>query len=267
VSIIRLLQKARPRRRRPLPDTRGGGARRSLAVLVGLLLVAPAAPAPAADIHGRMLPVDEGPRDPEFAAFRQDLMEAVARMDADYVLSVTPETLDTGSLIDEYGADLGRRALELAWMPRAIPVEQWDLWPALADILANGGRFVEPGKFCAPYFHTELPAALATDPNYRYGVVTVPSLTVHREPSVTAHQLGRVQSGDILQLLNPGGLEVSDSAGASAIRFAAVWYADRPGYVDVEAVRRLGGLYACFARDRILDRWLMISFGAPRGRE
>jgi hypothetical protein len=236
-------------------------------LLLILLVAAPPAPAVAADIHGHMTPIDEGASDPEFAAFRSALMEAVARMDADYVLAATPQSLDTGSLIDEYGADLGRQALELGWMPQEIPVEQWDLWPALADILSNGGRFVEPGKFCAPYFHTELPPALASDPNYRYGMVTAGELTVYRQPSTAAHVLGQVRQGDILQLLNPGGFEVADSQGASGARFEAIWYADQPGYADTAAIRRLGGLYACFARDRILDKWLMISFGAPRGRE
>lgn len=236
-------------------------------LLLGVLLAAPMTPSLAVDVYGRMTPVDEGAGDPEFAAFRARLIEAVEQRDAAYVLSVTPETLDTGSLIDEYGADLGRQALELGWMPESIPVEQWDLWPALADILANGGRFVEPGKFCAPYFHTELAPQLATDPEYRYGMVTAPSLTVYRQPTVTTHQLGTVRQGDILQLINPGGFDVADSNGASGLRFEAIWFADQPAYVDTGAVRRLGGLYACFARDRILDKWLMISFGAPRGRE
>ena len=221
----------------------------------------------AAQTYGRMSAVDEGPRDPGFAAFRSDLIAAVERMDADYVLTVAPENLDTGSLIDEFGADLGRDALKLGWMPEELPPEQWDLWPALREILANGGRFVEPGKFCAPYFHTELPASLANDPNYRYGVVTADRLTVYREPTVTTHRLGQVASGDILQLLNPGGLDVADSADASTVRFEAIWFGDRPAYADTAAIHRLGGLYACFAWNRILAQWQMISFGAPRGRE
>ncbi|MEZ5667577.1 MAG: hypothetical protein R3F55_09125 [Alphaproteobacteria bacterium] len=220
-----------------------------------------------ADSFGRMTPVDEGPSDPGFAAFRTTLLDAVRRMDAEAVLNATPQDLDTGSLIDEYGADLGRDALKLAWMPDAIPAAQWDLWPALADILQNGGRFVEPGKFCAPYFHTELPAALATDPNYRYGVVTVPSLTVYMHPTSATYELGTVAAGDIVQLLNPGGLDVADRDGASAIRFEAIWFADQPAYADTAAIRRLGGLYACFGYNRILAQWQMISFGAPRGRE
>ncbi|MGF1623527.1 MAG: hypothetical protein ACFCVH_01475 [Alphaproteobacteria bacterium] len=232
-----------------------------------LLLAALAVPAAAADIHGRMLPVDEGPRDPEFAAFRAELLDAIARMDAEYVLSITPETLDTGSLIDEYGADLGRRALELGWMPQAVPIEQWDLWPALAGILENGGRFVEPGKFCAPYFHTELTEALATDPDYRYGVVTADQLTVYMHPTTATYVLGQAELGDILQLVNPGGMDVPDREDASAVRFEAIWFGDQPAYADTAAIHRLGGLYACFAKDRILDRWQMISFGAPRGRE
>lgn len=235
-----------------------------LALALGLAVFAPAI---AADTFGRMTAVDQGPSDPSFAAFRDRLIDAVARMDAEAVRNATPQDLDTGSLIDEYGADLGRDALVLAWMPEEVPVEHWDLWPTLADILANGGRFVEPGKFCAPYFHTELPAALAADVNYRYGLVTAGALIIYRQPSTSAHVLGQATAGDIVQLLNPGGLDVADSSGTSQLRFDAIWFADQPGYADTSAIRRLGGLYACFGFNRILDQWQMISFGAPRGRE
>lgn len=228
-----------------------------------LTLAAPA----SADTFGRMTSVDEASRDPGFAGFRADLAAAVSAMDTEAVLAVTAEDIDTGSLIDDYGADFGREALVAAWMPEALPPEQWDLWPVLGDILANGGRFVAPGRFCAPYFHTELPPALATDPNYRYGAITADRLTVYMHPTTATYELGQVAAGDIVQLLNPGGLDVADRDGASDLRFEAIWFGGRAAYVDTSQVRRLGGFYACFERDPTLDQWMMVAFGAPRGRE
>lgn len=123
----------------------------ALAVGAVLLLASVLAP-PAARAGPTLRPVDEGPRNPSFAAFRHSLRAALARHDADAVLAVVDSNIKTG-----FGGDDGIAAFERQWHPRSMDSP---LWRELGATLALGGTFDAEGSFVAPYVYSKWPDAI-----------------------------------------------------------------------------------------------------------
>jgi hypothetical protein len=90
----------------------------------------------------RLAPRDDGPRRPDFEAFRRTLLGAVARKDADAVLAV----VHTKARVSFDGAG-GPAAFKSYHMDN--PEE--DFWTEFAAILRMGGRFRTSDEFDAPY--------------------------------------------------------------------------------------------------------------------
>lgn len=93
--------------------------------------------------------VDEGAKDPEFAAFRQRLLEAVERRDRDAVLGFAHPNIRTSFGAAGGRADLGRKL-----------DQDPELWQQLESILSMGGTFRSGGgkrAFWAPYVYSAFP--------------------------------------------------------------------------------------------------------------
>lgn len=93
--------------------------------------------------------IDEGPKDADFAAFRQQLLEAVGRRDRAAVLDLAHPNIRTSFGADGGRADLGRN---LDRDP--------ELWQELQTILSMGGTFRDGGgkrAFWAPYVYSVFP--------------------------------------------------------------------------------------------------------------
>lgn len=93
--------------------------------------------------------IDEGAKDPEFAAFRQQLIDAVKRRDKDAVLQLADPKIRTSFGGTGGRADLGKR---LDQDPK--------LWQQVESILALGGTFRDGGgrrAFWAPYVYSAFP--------------------------------------------------------------------------------------------------------------
>ncbi len=120
-----------------------------------------AAPAPAATtapatntgapplVSGpKLVPVDEGARDPEFARYRNDLADALLRRNVEGVLALIDPNIRT-SFGGDGGADAFRKLLG-----------KEETWDDLRFVLANGGKFRGEGEqrsFWAPYVYAAWP--------------------------------------------------------------------------------------------------------------
>lgn len=117
--------------------------RRAALVLFGsaALFVPPAAAESA--VPARAVPIDQGSRDPSFAAMRARLLAAVKARDAKAVIANSDPRIQLG-----FGGQNG-----IANFQRALRAEP-TLWAELQWVLENGGRFEKDGSFSAPYTFT-----------------------------------------------------------------------------------------------------------------
>lgn len=97
-------------------------------------------------------PVDEGTSDPGFARFRNQLLQAIARRDTAYLLSVVPSDIR-----NTFGDDNGRAAFSRMWR---LGESDSEVWGVLEGVLRGGGRF-QTGSgtraFMAPYVYAAWP--------------------------------------------------------------------------------------------------------------
>ena len=96
---------------------------------------------------------DEGQQDPDFAAWRAELMLDVIARDADAVAEKADENIKLS-----FGGDSGRETL-MAWLTEGEAPETY--WQELEEVLSLGGTFDGEDAFTAPYtFTAELPGNL-----------------------------------------------------------------------------------------------------------
>jgi hypothetical protein len=107
---------------------------------------APTKPVLPAVKGAKLAPVDEGPRDASFAAYRQQLLDAVHRRDVDAVVALSDPKIRTS-----FGAGGGSAALREA-------LARTGTWNELETILTHGGSFRD-GMFWAPYVYSAWPEA------------------------------------------------------------------------------------------------------------
>src|SRR5262249_1038792 len=112
-----------------------------------ILLVSISCPAMAQ--VGKLYPVDEGPKDPSFQAFRDNLIDAAKNRDMKFVLSILDPNIQ-----NSFGGDGGVEEFKEKWKPGNPEGELWDV---LLKILSMGGSLSENG-FCAPYVSCKFPA-------------------------------------------------------------------------------------------------------------
>src|SRR4051794_4851034 len=94
----------------------------------------------------KLYPVDEGPKDPSFLAFRNQLIDAVKRRDHRFLLShLDPHILTSPLAVLSGTGGRGIIRFKKQWHPDDSESE---LWPQLIKILALGGSFK---RGAAPY--------------------------------------------------------------------------------------------------------------------
>jgi hypothetical protein len=104
---------------------------------------------PAMAQVAKLYPVDEGPKDPSFQAFRDKLVEAAKNRDTKFVLSILdPE------IMNNFDGQGGAKEFKEQWKPDTPDSELWDV---LIKILSMGGSFDAKGDFCAPYVTSQFP--------------------------------------------------------------------------------------------------------------
>jgi hypothetical protein len=100
----------------------------------------------------RLCPVDEGASDASFAAFRDEMRNAIAKKDADALLALVDPKIRT-----TFGEGGGLDDFKTAWQPES---KESRLWRELDQILSMGGSFGGEGaqrSFWAPYIYSAWP--------------------------------------------------------------------------------------------------------------
>lgn len=99
----------------------------------------------------KLAPVaDESAKDASFARFRAELLAAVARKDARWLLGVLAEDVKVS-----FGDEHGRASFERHWELQAP--ERSRVWGVLRKLMELGGTFDAEGGFTAPYTFTRFP--------------------------------------------------------------------------------------------------------------
>jgi hypothetical protein len=136
----------------------------------------------------KLRPIDEGARDPTFARFRKDLLDAAQRRDLDAVLRAMA--------IDVQVTQMGEKGIEAL-------KRQWDdglpdqFLHELVVVLRLGGRFsTDRTEFTGPYTYTDFPGTSDVEMT-EYVVATGRSTRVFAKPDRRARVVATLQH-DIL---------------------------------------------------------------------
>jgi hypothetical protein len=123
----------------------------------------------------QLLPVDDARKDPSFARFRQDLLVALKRKDASFLLKIVDPNIRNG-----FGGNDGIAAFKKDWRlsdPRS------PFWETMTRTLSLGGSFQTEGKdktFWAPYTYSNWPESRDA---FEYAVVTDAQVAVRSQPT------------------------------------------------------------------------------------
>ncbi len=149
-------------------------------------------PAAAAQIEHRSLPfVDQAEQDSSFLAFRAGLIAAVKAKDASVIYAcLSPDVFY--SFEPFKGTDGLAEKLQLQKPDSPF-------WGVLDTLLAQGGGFIRPGLFAAPYVPFAWPKELDGE---SYIAVTRAYAPVHKTPNDSAPLAGSL-SWEIVKMLHP----------------------------------------------------------------
>jgi hypothetical protein len=208
------------------------------------------APSPATPdlpvAEGRRLdPVDEAPLDPSFLKFREDLLRAVDRRDAAYVVSV----LDP-SIKNSFGGNDGIAEFRQMWKPEKPDSEVWE---TLRSVLTHGGTFRDD-FFTAPYVFSSFPSDISGDAleGYRLGAVLEDNVPFRSKPDQNAPAAVRL-SYHIVKTVDEPGLP------AGWIKVATT--DGTPGYIPASTYRNVIDYRASFTKRNGAWRMIMLLAG------
>ena len=159
---------------------------------IALIAVTAAAHA-AAPPPMRLAPVDEAAKDPSFVRFRSELKDVIARRDAAKLFHYLASDIHLS-----FGGDYGGPEFHKMWKPFDKDTK---VWSVLALIVDNGGKFVIPGGFAAPYAYAAFPEDLDSFENV---VVTNPAAVLREKPNANARVIRKLDY-DILEIVNSSG--------------------------------------------------------------
>lgn len=197
------------------------------------------ATAAAAQAPERLLPVDEAPSRPDFFSFRAQLQDAIARHDADAVMSVVDPNIKAS-----FGGDDGVEAFQRLWRPTEAGSE---LWGKLGAVLALGGTFQDEQTFIAPYTFSRWPDKYDS---FEHVALIAANVRIREEPRADASALATM-SFAILPLVRNA---AQDNDAWTAVQLAG----KRVGYVASRLVRSPIDYRAFFTRSE--GRWRLTMF-------
>ena len=138
----------------------------------------------------KLRPIDEGTTDDSFRKFRSELLAAVSRKDAQFLLSVLdPE------ITNSFGGDGGIEEFKTWWK---LYSENSKVWETLRGVLSMGGTFQNRDRsdFASPYVFSAFPTKLD---DFWYLAVISDSAELRSGPSQTAPRVATL-SYDIVKL-------------------------------------------------------------------
>lgn len=200
--------------------------------LIAPLAVASAAmAAEGAGTEGvKLYPIDEGPSDPDFAAFRARLLGAIERRDADFLLGSLHKDIKLS-----FGDWAGIETFKKLWKPESADSP---VWRELRDMLVLGGTFgcgqLQKTVFIAPYVFCRFPGMRFEA--FEYAAITGTNVRVRSEPSSKAPVIATL-SYDVVELGEYGD-PVHETIGGDSYRWVPVVLpGNRPGYVNGRYIR------------------------------
>jgi hypothetical protein len=196
----------------------------------------PAAPAAPAVKGPKLLPVDAATDDAALVAYRDELLGAVKRHDADAVIALVDPKIRTS-----FGGGGGAAGLRHS-------LEQPGSWNDLEQLLSLGGSFQGEGagrSFWAPYVYSAFPDAQDA---FESLVVVAAEVPLFETPDPNGHVVATL-SHDIVTI-------VREAPSAEAGSFRHVKTADgRTGWVESAKVRSPIGYRAGFLKQD--GKWRM----------
>lgn len=130
-------------------------------------------------------PVDEGPNDASFVAFRNKLLTAIDKRDTKAIVAVMDPRIKLS-----FGGDTGIAAFRRIWKPDS---KQSKFWDEFGKVLRNGGNFdTSNGRrnsFYAPYTFSSWPDDLDS---FEYQVIFGNNVNLRSAASMTANVVGQL---------------------------------------------------------------------------
>jgi hypothetical protein len=187
-------------------------------------------PVPPPQVNGpKLMPVDEAKKDPTFLSFRERLLDAVRRHDAEAVVAAADPKIRTS-----FGEGGGAEALRQM-------LRQPQVWTDLEQILTLGGSFQEQ-SFWAPYVYSAWPESQDA---FTFVAVIAENVPLRQSPTGAAIA---TLAYDIVQ-----------RAGDPHDGWQEVKLADgRTGFVEAKFIRSPIAYRAGFNKEG--DRWRMTAF-------
>lgn len=197
----------------------------------------------------KLPPVDEAAGDATWVRFKARLLDALARRDQKFVISVIDGKIRNTS--DKDGSAEFRRL----WEPHSAVSP---LWLELPKILFLGGAFVKrdkaPAEFCAPYVHYKWPDNAPADAS---GAIIAREVLVKARPS-SAAETRLALSYDLVKVLD---WEIADEDKTSTQKWVQIQTRAGAGYVPEEQVRSPLEFRACFVKSGALWRMTALEVG------
>ena len=194
----------------------------------------------------KLSPVDEGPKDPSFKAFRDRLMAGLK----DENEMILYESMDP-KIMNSFGGEGGITEFNVQWK---MSDEHPKVYAELTKILSMGGSFINAGgtkSFCAPYVYSKFPDDLASD-SHAYAVITGTGVRVRAQPNLNA---------PILTTLSYDIVELDSTTGDSNTEWVKIIAPNgKKGYVFGQYIRRPTDYRACFEKKQ--GKWLMTALVA-----
>lgn len=195
----------------------------------------------------KLLPVDEAAKDASWVSFRRQLLDALAKHDRKFLLSIVDRNI--------------RNPLDA---PRGVAAfrKQWDLeaddspvWRELPAALFLGSAWLKPEKgprqLCVPYVAVKWPDDI--DP-FDYGAITARDALAKSAPASDAETLATL-SYDIVPVSD---WEVSDRAAESKQKWVKIRLKEKEAFVPEEQIRSPIEHRACFVKTE--SGWRMVAF-------
>jgi hypothetical protein len=190
---------------------------------------------------GKLYPVDEGPRDPSFLAFRARLIEAARNRDAKFILSVLDPKIQ-----NSFGGSGGVEEFKETWKPDD---RESKLWGILAEVLSMGGSFGNAAKneFCAPYVYSRFPELDAFD----HTVIIRENVRAREQPGLTSTAIATL-SYDIVVIADPSAEPIEKDG---HLWLGVKLSNGKTVYVSKQFIRSPLDYRACFTKKK--GRWRM----------
>ncbi len=150
-------------------------------------------------------PVDEGPTDASFAAFRKKVISAAERKDVRYILGI----LDPGIKSSFGGHDGGVGDFKSFWK---INDKSSRFWHEFLLVVRNGGKFDRNGRnstFTAPYLFSTMPDDLD---QFEYHAIIGNNVNLREKPDDEARVVDRL-SYNIVKIDEPAAIKHTTGSG------------------------------------------------------